>query len=173
MKSILFLLGVLFPVYQVRASEVVIAARYNISAWPRTSVSNFGCFLEKKFGYKDAKFNCSLKKYEVTGDPCKKKYYEGVAFPQMLAPRIHPLVKYIGLEWEHGELQSLTLEFTEKIDAQFVKKAFGLDLERIHVKNIMSAGIQDCTQGGACLIVLGFDHIGAGDISCERSNTAQ
>ncbi|MBY0242913.1 MAG: hypothetical protein K2X55_26755, partial [Burkholderiaceae bacterium] len=148
------------------AAERVVASRYDVLAWPKASVSDFGCFLEKTFAYKDAKFNCSLKNYQAVSDPCKHQYDEGLDFPDKFAARIHPLVKRIELNWEHGQLQAVTFEFGKKIDAQFVKAAFGLDLNSINSKNVMSADIQDCTLHGACLMLQGFDHLGAGDVDC-------
>lgn len=166
LKSIIFSLAVVLAADPADAAERVVASRYDVLAWPRMSVSDFGCFLEKTFAYKDAKFNCSLNNYQAFGDPCMPQYDDGLAFPNRFAPSIHPSVKRIGLNWEHGQLQAVTFEFGKKIDAQFVKAAFGLDLNSINSKNILSAGIQDCTLHGACLMIQGFEHVGAGDVDC-------
>lgn len=143
----------------------------NILNWPRMKVDEFGCYLEKHFGFKDEKFNCSLRGYVNTGDPCHETeaYYEGPSFPPSKAKEINSVVEAVDLSWEHGELQSVSLQFVSKIPEEELKRIFALPPEFNYpplYKNIMDISIQDCSKTGNCLIVQGFDHLGAGDAEC-------
>jgi hypothetical protein len=146
------------------------APSLDVLKWPRMSVSDFGCMLEKLLGHKEEKFNCSLNNYKPTVNPCVAKYYEGFDFPKTLVRKIHPLLNSIELTWEHGELQSVSFEFTKKVDAKLLQRAFGLDKMRTYPKNIMSVDVQDCSHEDACLVIEGFDHLGAGDVDCQSQS---
>ncbi|MCA3929561.1 hypothetical protein, partial [Burkholderia sp.] len=100
----------------------------DIRAWPRMTSPKFGCYVETTLGYRDKRFNCSLKQYRNTGDACKntKAYYEGPTFPDRLAASVHPLATKVDLDWEHGELQMVTVTLKGTWNAAEVRKAFGL-----------------------------------------------
>jgi len=161
-----FLIGTsVWPVH----AETIPPVNYNVLSWPRMSIPDFGCFLEKTFGFKDPKFNCSLKNYKPSGDPCSNTdgYYEGFEFPNELVSKIHPLLDNIGLAWEHGDLQSVSFSFKKKISSDALKKAFRIPNEKSYPENIMSIGIQNCSRDGVCLLIQGFDHMGAGEVDCD------
>ena len=144
------------------------AAAVNILPWARMSAPDFGCFMEKTLGYRDAKFNCALKNYKNHGGPCRntKAYYEGPKFPQRLASRVHPLATYIGLDWEHGNLRQITVNLKGMFSEQEVRDAFKVPKEFTYRDNVMSVDVQNCSTGMTCLNITGFDHIGSGDVDC-------
>jgi hypothetical protein len=134
--------------------------------WTRALVDRFGCFLEKQFGSRDARFNCGLKNYVNKGDPCEKTdvYNEGPGFPAAKAATINPLVRSVDLSWEHGELQQVALTLTKKMPADEVRKIFALPKKNDERRdNVMSVDVQDCGKNATCVVIQGFDHVGAGD----------
>ncbi|WP_158568879.1 MULTISPECIES: hypothetical protein [unclassified Duganella] len=146
----------------------VARARLDVLQWPRMSVRDFGCMLEQSLGHREPKFNCSLKKFKPVDNPCVSAYYDGFEFPPALVSKVHPLLSNIELAWEHGQLQSVSLDFKGKIDANALRKAFGLDKTPAYPENIMSVDIQDCSRDSVCLLIQGFDHMGAGDVDCGK-----
>lgn len=145
----------------------------DILSWPRMDLMKFGCMLEKRFNYKDPKFNCSLKSYENTGDPCHNTaaYYQGIKFPERLVTKIHPKLLSLDLEWEHGDLRSVNISFKKKENPSEIKSMFGLPNNNSSLDskpNIMSYSIQNCHKDYNCLILEGFDHVGAGDVDCTE-----
>jgi len=164
----------------------------NVLAWPRMSSSEFGCYMEKTLGHRDKRFNCALKGYENQGDPCNNPdaYEEGPDFPASLAARIHPLATQVQLNWEHGELQQVTIMLKGILNEVEVRKAFKLpategcklsETERRSLPaNIMDTNVQfetinsslgknpaDSSQGLTSVVLTGFDHMGAGDVDCS------
>jgi len=133
--------------------------KQDITTWPKASVSDFGCFLEKQFGHKDDKFNCGLKKYVNKGDPCLNttEYYEGPKFPAKLAEKINAKIESVDLIWEHGLLQSVSLTLNAKYPEKEVRKLFKL---------AKTAQVDDCSKKNTCVTLTGFDHMGAGDSEC-------
>ncbi|HIH2747507.1 hypothetical protein L3V59_20765 [Burkholderia aenigmatica] len=165
----------------------------DVRAWPRTSSPVFGCMLERTFGYRDKRFNCSLKQYRNTGDACKNTtaYYEGPAFPDRLAARVHPLATKVDLDWEQGRLQMVTVTLKGTWNEADVRNAFGLprDDARTPTKaelrkapgNLMDTSVQypssptddslglrpsNPARGTTAVMLYGFDHMGAGDVDC-------
>jgi hypothetical protein len=138
----------------------------DLLSWARASPADIGCRMEKLFGHRDARFNCDLKNYVSTGDPCKNTtaYYEGPAFPKELAARVHPLATDVDLAFEHGALQSITVWLRGDFSEQQVLQALGLRTVADRSDNIMSIGIQRAN--GTSLAIQGFDHMGAGDADC-------
>lgn len=153
----------------------------------------FGCYVETTFDYRDKRFNCALKKYRNTGDACKntKAYYEGPAFPDRLAARIHPLATKVDLDWEHGDLQMVTVTLKGTWNEADVRRTFGLPRaegrklteaeRRKQPDNLMDTSIQypsnptddslgrrpsDPAHGTTAVMLYGFDHMGAGDVEC-------
>ncbi|MDR2710032.1 MAG: hypothetical protein LBB65_01630 [Burkholderiales bacterium] len=162
------LLSVFFSTAFAAESRAIPKSNHDVLSWLRMPADKFGCFLEKEFGYKDKKFNCALKNYANTGGPCKNtsSYYEGPKFPERLAQRVHPLLKSIELEWEHGELRSVNFVFNRKVDERDIRSAFGLPAGKPFSPNIMTIDIQDCSKQSNCLTLQGFDHMGAGEAGC-------
>lgn len=132
----------------------------DFTTWPLADVKEFGCFLEREFGHKDKKFNCSLGQYINKGDPCKNtsEYYEGPKFPKEFAERVNAKVDSIDLSWEHGLLQSVSITFKNKYSEEELRKSFHLPV---------GASIQDCSKTNTCVILTGFDHVGVGDMDCD------
>lgn len=145
----------------VHAAEVT-----DVLSWSRMSADKFGCYLEKTFGYKDAKFNCSLHRYVNNGDPCENTdaYYEGPKFPESLVRKVHPKAKRIILSWEQGELQSFGIFFDKEFTDEEIRQSFNLPEKSHHPENIISIDTDYCTR--PCLSVIGFDHMGATDVEC-------
>lgn len=146
-------------------------SKKDVLSWPRTKADQFGCFLEKELGYKDPRFNCSLKNYVNQGSPCTAttEWTEGPAFPHKKAKTIHPLIEDINLAWEHGDLQGVSLTLRKKLTKKAVRKAFNLPKEESYPPsraNVSSISIQDCSLKATCLIIQGFDHQGAGETDC-------
>ncbi|MBN3738790.1 MULTISPECIES: hypothetical protein [Burkholderia] len=166
----------------------------DIRAWPRMASPAFGCYVETTFGYRDKRFNCALKKYRNAGDACKntKAYYEGPAFPDRLAASVHPLATKVDLDWEHGNLQMVTVTLKGTWNEAEVRKAFGLPRAegsklteaelRSQPGNVMDTSVQypsaalderlakrpsDPARGTTAVMLNGFDHMGAGDADCS------
>lgn len=135
-------------------------SKTDFTSWPRANAKEFGCFLEKSFGQKDEKFNCELKSYKNSGDPCKntKEYYEGPTFPREKVGKVNRRIEDIQLSWEHGELQSVSVVMKKKYPAKELKNIFKLP---------EAASIQDCSLKATCIVLTGFDHMGAGDANCS------
>ncbi|MDN7911052.1 hypothetical protein [Burkholderia cepacia] len=165
----------------------------DVRAWPRMTSPKFGCYVESTFGYRDKRFNCALKKYRNTGDACgnTKAYYEGPMFPDRLAAGVHPLATKVELDWEHGDLQMVTVTLKGTWNEADVRKAFGLpraearkltDAElRSAPGNLMDTSVQypsspldeslakrpsNPARGTTAVMLYGFDHMGAGDADC-------
>ena len=138
----------------------------DLLSWPRASPADIGCRMEKLLGHRDARFNCDLKNYESSGDPCKNTmaYYEGPTFPDKLAARVHPLATGVDLAFEHGALQSIVVWLHGDFSEQQVLQALGLHAGADRGDNIMSISIQHAN--GTSLGIQGFDHMGAGDVDC-------
>lgn len=146
-------------------------ASVDLMQWPRMDSPSFGCYMEKTFGHRDPRFNCSLKGYENKGDPCKNTdaYYEGPAFPGALASKVQPQVKDIDLSWEHGELQMVAITVTGEYSDQDVQRAFKLPspvTDKAPAGNVMSVDIDHGNRGVTVISLTGFDHQGAGDVDC-------
>jgi len=165
----------------------------DVRAWPRMTSPKFGCYVETAFGYRDRRFNCTLKKYRNTGDACKntKAYYEGPAFPDRLATSVHPLATKVDLDWEHGDLQMVTVTLKGTWNEVDVRNAFGLPRAegrklteaelRTQPDNLMDTSVQypsspldeslakrpsNPARGTTAVMLYGFDHMGAGDGDC-------
>lgn len=143
-------------------------ATLNILGWPRMSAAAFGCYMEKTLGHRDSQFNCGLKNVKE-GDPCvdTANYYAGPKFPKALANRIHPLASDVDLSFEHGKLQRVAVTLTGKFDEGAVRTAFGLADQGLP-QSVTTASVQDCSLTSTCLLLIGFDHVGAGDVDCSR-----
>jgi hypothetical protein len=144
-------------------------AGMNILDWPRMASPAFGCLMEKTLGHRDPRFNCSLKSVKM-GDPCvdTENYYAGPIFPPALAARIHPLASDVSVDFEHGEVRTVSVRLQGKFSESDVLKAFDLAGDRKRPPNIMFVSVQDCSRDGTCLLLTGFDHLGAGDVDCSK-----
>jgi len=138
--------------------------KVDVRTWPRMPVDEFGCMLEKTFGYRDERFNCSLTDYVNTGDPCNntEEYYEGPSFPESLVKKVHPWMEQIILSWEGGMLQHAWFIFENKPTEEEILTEFGIDLENI------PENIDRINAENGQLVLEGFMHMGAGDIDCDE-----
>jgi hypothetical protein len=145
------------------------SASTDIIPWARAAAPNFGCAMEKNFAYRYPHFNCALKRYRNKGDPCKNPdaYYEGPVFPQSLIQKIHPLVTNVTLSWEHGELQGILLTLKGQFSDSEIRRAFKLPLENALPENVMRIDIGHENKGLTDIYLMGFDHMGAGDVDCS------
>jgi hypothetical protein len=171
MKSLSFLCVLLSAHVSAIAASSPEPAGIDVLSWPRMDAARFGCYLEKSLGVKDAKFNCGLKNYVNRGDPCKrtKAYYEGPALPKNLAQRIAPQATDVVLQWEHGQLQAVTLTFPLKLARADIARLLHLPATWSYPKqypNIVDIDMQECAANGRCVIIQGFEHMGAGDVDC-------
>jgi hypothetical protein len=142
----------------------------DLLTWPRASVPEFGCFLERAFGAKDKRFNCALRGYQSRGDPCQETaaYYEGPRFPKDKSRQIHPLVEDIHLSWEHGELQGVQVTLTKRLDVKEVRRLFRLPVDHKRPPNVSAISLQACGKRSTCLLLEGLDHLGAGEVDCTE-----
>ncbi len=155
----------------VQASELFSSEAAELLTWPRMRAPAFGCMLETQFGVIDPVFNCStLGEEHETGDPCKNTiaYYSGIELPADFGPRVHPSIEFLELSWEHGELQNLTIHFGKAMTDSDVEGLLGFSLDGPHPSNIMSVSKQQCGKVQSCVMLLGFDHAGAGDMDCDQ-----
>ena len=149
-------------------------ARHDILTWPGMNPVQFGCYIEKTFGIRDNAFHCSATPYVASGNPCTKgeAYAEGPAFPDAAAEKIHPAIKAIDLNWEHGELQQISINFKRKLSRAEIARMFSLpenfDVPQQKTKFIRIY-IQECGSDGNCLGIQMFDHMGAGDVDCSEA----
>lgn len=156
----------------IYAAEKTKISIKDVLTWPRSNAADFGCFLEKELGHSDKKFNCGLKNYKNQGDPHKntKEYYEGPNFPEGKASKIHKDIDQIHLDWEHGELQNVSLHLVKKMTDAEVRKTFKLpNSDNRPRPNINSISIEQCGLKTTCLSFEGFEHQGAGDVEEELS----
>jgi hypothetical protein len=145
------------------------AKRPSLIAWPRMRADAFGCMLERQFGFRDPKFNCSLTGYVNKGDPCRNTtaYYEGPSLPDAVARKVSPDVGSISLSWEGGALQEVTVTFQKVLPEAQARKALGLPPSGAPLPaNVQSVDVQRCAKDASCLLLTGFDHQGSGDVDC-------
>lgn len=131
----------------------------DFTTWLGADARQFGCFLDKEFQYKDKKFNCGLTTYKNYGDPCRRveEYVEGPQFPQDKVQLVDRRIKALELTWEHGELQELDVTLNGKFSENGLRKIFNLS---------KGASVQDCSAKDTCIVLIGFDHVGAGEVEC-------
>jgi hypothetical protein len=165
---------------QTAVDTTLAAPRIDVRSWPRMSPADFGCFMEKTLGYRDARFNCALKGYRNRGDICKTPdaYNEGPEFPDRLAAAIHPQATHVELRWEHGNLQAMSITLKGTWSETQVRQTFKLPRaaasklsvaeQKAHAwpENIMDTDVQYPTQGQTEVTLIGFDHMGAADVGC-------
>lgn len=142
----------------------------------RKTPVEIGCILESEFNYRDPIFNCDNKTYVNKGDPANKttEYYEGIKIPQKLIKKIHPTIKEINLEFEHGNLREIDITFEDSLMISKIREIFSLpsDLNNLpdnvvdieYGENIFSKDKPANPNYTRWLSIIGFDHMGAGDV---------
>ena len=158
--------------------ESAFLKKHPLATWLRKTPAEIGCMLEEEFSYKDSVFNCSYKNYENKGDPCKntKEYYEGIEFPANLTSKISPLIKDLVFDFEHGNLREIRITFKDSIAIEKVKEIFNLPVKKDFPENIMDIYYGENVYSKdkpvnpnytRWLNIVGFEHMGAGDVDCE------
>ena len=162
-----------------RGAEKLTVCKYNILSWPRMDVAAFGCYLEKELNYRDKKFNCSLTDYSNQGDPCDRteEYYEGPLFPEDKAGLVHGSIESIRIEYEHGDIREVHIEFKTNMLVRDIQKIFRLPekaedfpenvISIQYDENIYSKEKDPDPRYSKWLTITGFDHIGAGESDCD------
>jgi hypothetical protein len=162
-----------------RFTNSAVLIKYPLISWARESPIEISCMLESQFGYVDSVFKCDNKFYVNKGDPCKntREYYEGLQIPSNLVAKIHPLFKAITLSFEHGDLQDISIEFNDSISIDQVKQLFNLPTDKeLYPENVMYIEYGENVTAPnkpkdpaytRWLNIIGFDHIGAGDVDCN------
>ncbi len=167
--------GALALVHQLSLAAVgATVARHDILTWSTMDPVQFGCYVEKTFGVRDARFNCGAKPYVASGDPCTAgdAYDEGPAFPEAAAAKIHPEIKSVDLSWERGALQQISVDFKRKLKRKEIARILSLP-ENFEVPQqklkFIRIYIQQCSSDGTCLGIQMFDHMGAADVDCGNA----
>ena len=135
----------------------------DILSWPGMPVDEFGCMMEKTFGHRDERFNCSLENYENHGGPCDEdshEYYEGPKFPEHLAKQVHPWMKSIDLFWERGMLQHVSFKFDGEHTEEQILSEFKIN------PDLLPRNIIDLSVEPRYVFIQGFWHEGAADVGC-------
>jgi len=147
--------------------------RYPLLTWMRKSPVGIGCILETEFSYKDPVFNCDYKDYVNKGDPIKNttEYYEGIKFPDSLVSKIDLSVETLELEFEHGNLREISIQFKDSILKSKISEIFELPTKRSKFPdNITDIGYGENISASnkpvnlnytRWLTIEGFDHMGA------------
>ena len=150
--------------------------RYPLLTWMRKSPVGIGCILETEFSYKDPVFNCDYKDYVNKGDPIKNttEYYEGIKFPDSLVSKIDLSVETLELEFEHGNLREISIQFKDSILKSKISEIFELPTKRSKFPdNITDIGYGENIPASnkpvnlnytRWLTIEGFDHMGAGEM---------
>lgn len=159
-----------------------------IGTWPRATLTEFGCLLERDGNHRDPHFNCSLTTYEY-GDACKPdtRLYDGPQIPPRLAEKHWPDLVAIDLAWEHGDLQAVSLRARQPQSYAWWIKTIGIKSDEDKPpanrqppraggrwqSQIMYFDLDDCVmRDGATmcrsLSLQGFDHMGKGDYECPE-----
>jgi hypothetical protein len=134
----------------------------DILAWPRLSAAEMGCLIEKRFGHRDARFNCDLKDYvKPRGCDEPDRYYEGPQFPEALAARVHPLASEVNLSFEHGDLQMVIVRLAGSFSEPQFLEALGIADADARPGNVMYLSV-----GPHSVMLQGFDHMGGADVDC-------
>lgn len=142
----------------------------SLASWPRMRADRFGCLMERELGARDARFNCALHGYENQGDPCQNTdaYYEGPAFPEQALPRLRPAPRELSLDWEHGDLQAISVTLPGRLSEDEARRRVGLRAPDAGLPgNVNAVSVSACRED-TCVRIEGFDHMGAGEVECPE-----
>lgn len=107
-------------------ASAVAAAKLDLAAWLRMRPSEFGCWMERSFGHRDAAWNCTAPERPPVNDPCDDGFEDGPAVPPEVARRIHPLLRQVEVAWEHGSLQSARFHFDPGLSKADEERVLGV-----------------------------------------------
>jgi len=145
----------------------------------RKNPAEIGCILQQELNYRDSIFNCDFKNYKNKGDPCnhEQEYYEGVHIPDSVAEKIQPFIREFLMDFEGGSLQQLSITFKDSLPIDKIKELFHLPTQKDSLpenvisidfgENISSKDKPVNTGYTRWLVIIGFEHMGAGDVDCE------
>lgn len=138
--------------------------------WPRLDSVTFGCLLEKAGGAVAAAYRCGSSA-APPGDACTDAgavpYYAGPEFPEVLVGKIGgPSVESVVLEWEHADLRMVMLVYPAGTTRDAILARFPLEPR---AENLLGAEVTQCSKNGLCLVLTGFEHMGAADVDCGAS----
>ncbi len=139
----------------------------DLSTWPRMSAVDFGCMMEKRFGHKDKRYHCGSAP-PPDANPCTDPggWGAGPAFPADKASAVGADVDSVSLDWEHGDLQAVNVTLNKGVPLARARGALGLPDDAHKPSNVQSVSVQQCSRDQVCVILEGFEHMGAGDLDC-------
>jgi hypothetical protein len=167
------------PATDLANDSTSILEKYPVLTWLRKNPAEIGCMIESELHYRDSVFNCDYKNYKNKGDPCnhEKEYYEGVHMPDSVAEKIHPLIMQCLMDFEAGSLQQLSITFKDSLPINRIKELFQLPVQKDSLpENVISIDFgEDISSKDKpvssgytrWLVIIGFEHMGAGDVDCE------
>jgi len=149
-----------------------------LATWPRMRATDFGCMLEKRFGVRDKRYGCGVDFERIDwGDGCSgENYNAGPELPLRVAGTLPAPITSVSINWEHGEMQSVFVDFDRTLSEGDIDALLGLHIDGPMPDNIMSAGIQECLGATPCKTTLsmqGFEHMGAADLECDKPPAKQ
>ena len=139
--------------------------------WPRMRAVDFGCLLQTRYGLRDPRWNCARPDPGPEGDPCgdTRAYYDGPVFPPAAAREVGPGVLEVRLSWEHRDLQSVAVVLDGDFAEPEARRRLGLPPPGTALPpNVQGITVQRCGTRRTCVDLVGFDHMGAGDVDCPR-----
>jgi hypothetical protein len=80
---------------------------------------------------------------------------------------VAPGVEEIRLSWEHRSLQAVSVVLRGALAEAAARRR--LDLPPVGVPlppNVQSISVQPCATDRTCVDLVGFDHMGAGEVEC-------
>jgi hypothetical protein len=150
---------------------------YPVYTWLREDPAQLGCFFELTIGYRDSRFNCEIGEYQNHGDPCVKteEYYDGFNLPESVVKEMCPVISSMTMDFEHGELRSIYIEFTRELSVDEISSYFNIPKSFIDKpQNLMSISLDDGVdffypgdKFSSSMTLVGFEHIGAGEVDCD------
>jgi len=160
-----------------RSSKSDFLIGYPVYTWLRESPAQMGCFFERTIGYRDSRFNCKLGEYQNNGDPCvnTEEYYEGFNLPESVVKELCPVISLMTMDFEHGELRSIYIEFTRALSKDEIATYFNIPQFDFGLPlNLMSISLDDGVDFfdagdkiSKSMTLVAFEHIGAGEVDCD------
>jgi hypothetical protein len=158
-------------------SETDFLIGYPVYTWLRLSPADLGCFFERTDVYRDSRFNCQIAEYQNNGDPCvnTEEYYEGFNLPESVVKELCPVISSMTMDFEHGELRSIYIEFTEELSAEEIATYLNIPQFTLGLPlNLMSISLDDGVdffeagdKVSKSITLVGFEHVGAGEVDCD------
>nr|QLH55415.1 leucine-rich repeat protein [Archangium gephyra] len=131
-------------------SKVSEPANPAVLKWLGMPVHDFGCLLQKSFGHRDSRFNCSTTASWLKSRSCADpSFFNGPTFPTGKSSRIHRRVKGVEVNYEGGRVSALTIKLDKRLSDNDVRHIFGLS--RSLPSNIARYRISSCGWLGQCL----------------------